>query len=95
MKISPLNRTLPFDEIDLAVEPAADSTTPRKRLKQAPLPLRLTRRNGMVVDWDTNKIEVAVRKAFLALEMDSDPAVAVAAQVEERVRALGKAVVDI
>ncbi len=95
MKISPLNRTLPFDEIDLAVEPAADSTTPRKRLKPAPLPLRLTRRNGMVVDWDTNKIEVAVRKAFLALEMDSDPAVAVAAQVEERVRALGKAVVDI
>ena len=33
--------------------------------------LRLIRRNGLVVPWDTNKIEVAVRKAFLT-EQDGE-----------------------
>jgi len=40
--------------------------------------LRLIRRNGQVVPWKEQKIEIAVRKAFLTLEMNSDPAVAVA-----------------
>ncbi|MGF1531357.1 MAG: ribonucleoside-diphosphate reductase subunit alpha [Puniceicoccaceae bacterium] len=40
--------------------------------------IRLIRRNGQVVPWNTSKIEVAVRKAFLSLGLDSEPAVKVA-----------------
>lgn len=47
---------------------------------------QLLRRSGQVVPWNPNKIEIAVRKAFLALRMDSDPAVVVARAVTERVR---------
>ena len=47
---------------------------------------QLLRRNGQVVPWLPNKIEIAVRKAFLALHLDSDPAVVVARAVTERVR---------
>ncbi|MDZ4286829.1 MAG: ribonucleoside-diphosphate reductase subunit alpha, partial [Prosthecobacter sp.] len=39
---------------------------------------KVIRRNGQVVAWNHNKIEIAVRKAFLNLEQDSSPAVAVA-----------------
>jgi ribonucleoside-diphosphate reductase alpha chain len=45
----------------------------------------LKRRNGMVVPWDTDKIEIAVRKAFLAHQLDSEPAVQIAQSVEVRV----------
>jgi ribonucleoside-diphosphate reductase alpha chain len=47
---------------------------------------QLLRRNGQVVPWNPNKIEIAVRKAFLGLRLDSDPAVGVARAVSERVR---------
>ncbi len=57
--------------------------------------LRLIRRNGLVVPWNRNKIEVAVRKAFLSLELDSDSAVEVSRGVTERVLALGSAFVHI
>lgn len=40
------------------------------------------RRNGKRVKWHTEKIEIAIRKAFLALQRDSSPAVAIAEQVE-------------
>lgn len=44
----------------------------------APKPLiKVLRRNGDLVGWNSEKIEIAVRKAFLALHMDSEPAVAV------------------
>ncbi|MFT5465608.1 MAG: ribonucleoside-diphosphate reductase alpha chain [Verrucomicrobiales bacterium] len=44
----------------------------------SPKPLiRVLRRNGDLVAWNTAKIEIAVRKAFLALHMDSEPAVAI------------------
>ena len=36
--------------------------------------IKIVRRNGKAVPWNRNKIEVAVRKAFLALHLDSDPA---------------------
>lgn len=62
---------------------------------QAIAKLRLIRRNGQVVQWDTNKIEVAVRKAFLSLEMDSQPAVPVAKAATARVIESGQAFVNI
>ncbi len=82
---SPVIQSL-FDDIDIAVEP-----TP-VRVKAVKPPLgpapKLIRRNGMVVEWDSNKIEVAVRKAFLAYEQDSDPAVKIARATELKVRGL-------
>jgi ribonucleoside-diphosphate reductase alpha chain len=42
------------------------------------VPTKVIRRNGHVVAWNPNKIEVAVRKAFLSLELDSSPAVQIA-----------------
>ena len=57
--------------------------------------LRLIRRNGQVVPWKEQKIEIAVRKAFLTLEMNSDPAVAVARSITERLEASGQAFVQI
>ncbi|MGV3659610.1 MAG: ribonucleoside-diphosphate reductase subunit alpha [Prosthecobacter sp.] len=57
-------------------DPFADST---------PLPLivntKVIRRSGQLVPWNHNKIEIAVRKAFLSLEMDSSPAVHIAETV--------------
>jgi ribonucleoside-diphosphate reductase alpha chain len=47
--------------------------------------VRVIRRNGQLVPWDSSKIEVAVRKAFLSLEKDSDPASLIADAVAERV----------
>jgi len=57
--------------------------------------LRLIRRNGQVVPWKEQKIEIAVRKAFLTLEMNSEPAVAVARGITERLEATGQAFVQI
>jgi ribonucleoside-diphosphate reductase alpha chain len=57
--------------------------------------LRLIRRSGEVAAWEPAKIEVAIRKAFLSLSRDSEPAVAVAERVNERARALGVAYVPI
>ncbi len=56
---------------------------------------KLIRRNGMVVPWNTAKIEIAVRKAFLSEELDSDPAVEIAQRVTERAQQLGQAYVSI
>ena len=60
-----------------------------------PVHVRLIRRNGQVVPWDQNKVEIAVRKAFLSLHLDSEPAVRVAESVSDRVRDLGQAFVSI
>ncbi len=51
--------------------------------------IKLIRRSGQVVPWNTDKIEVAVRKAFLSMKMESDPAMTIAMRVFERARALG------
>jgi ribonucleoside-diphosphate reductase alpha chain len=56
---------------------------------------RLIRRNGMVVPWDVNKIEVAVRKAFLAQGLNSEPAVEIAQAVDDKVVQSGQAYVNI
>ncbi len=57
--------------------------------------LRLIRRNGQVVPWKEEKIEIAVRKAFLTLEMNSEPAVLVARAITERLESNGQAFVQI
>lgn len=50
------------------------------------LPVRLIRRNGNVVPWSETKIEIAVRKAFLTIKENPEPAIDVAKAVTERVR---------
>jgi ribonucleoside-diphosphate reductase alpha chain len=51
---------------------------------------KVIRRNGQLVPWNHNKIEIAVRKAFLSMEMDSAPAVQVAEAVSRSVVNDGK-----
>jgi ribonucleoside-diphosphate reductase alpha chain len=70
----------------------AKSTAPNALPSPA---LRLIRRNGHIVPWHTDKIEVAVRKAFLAIGQDSDPASAIAQRVAERASALDDVYVGI
>lgn len=50
------------------------------------LPVRLIRRNGNVVPWSETKIEIAVRKAFLTIKENPEPAVEIAKAVTERIR---------
>ncbi|MGD9420085.1 MAG: ribonucleoside-diphosphate reductase subunit alpha [Verrucomicrobiota bacterium JB025] len=50
------------------------------------LPVRLIRRNGNVVPWSETKIEIAVRKAFLTIKENPEPAIDVARGVTERIR---------
>ncbi len=57
--------------------------------------VKLIRRNGQVVPWVQDKVEIAVRKAFLSRSLDSAAAVAVAAAVADRVETLGVAFVHI
>lgn len=57
--------------------------------------LRLIRRGGEVVPWNTAKIETAIRKAFLSLEADPSPAGPLAGRVAQRAGALGSAYVAI
>ena len=59
------------------------------------LHVRLIRRNGQVVPWNENKIEIAIRKSFLSRHLDSEPAVAVARAVTARVRDMDQAFVNI
>jgi ribonucleoside-diphosphate reductase alpha chain len=50
------------------------------------LPVRLIRRNGNVVPWSETKIEIAVRKAFLTIKENPEPAVDIARGVTDRIR---------
>ena len=57
--------------------------------------LRVIRRNTQVVPWNPDKIEVAVRKAFLSQQMDSSPAVEVAQEVTSTLLATGQSFIHI
>jgi ribonucleoside-diphosphate reductase alpha chain len=57
--------------------------------------LRLIRRSGEVVPWSTAKIETAVRKAFISVQHDPQPATNLAVRVAERASSLGTAYVAI
>lgn len=58
-------------------DPFADTAAPQPLIVNT----KVIRRSGQLVPWNHNKIEIAVRKAFLSLELDSSPAVAVAESV--------------
>ncbi|MGB0416805.1 MAG: ribonucleoside-diphosphate reductase subunit alpha, partial [Coraliomargarita sp.] len=64
-------------------------------LERPPVSIRLIRRNGQVVPWSESKIEIAVRKSFLSLHMDSTPAVDVARAVTDRLNSSGQAFINI
>ena len=57
--------------------------------------IRLIRRSGQVVPWNSAKIEVAVRKAFLSLRLDSEPAVEIALRVTTKAISTGQAFINI
>jgi len=60
-----------------------------------PMTVRLIRRNGTVVPWIEDKIETAVRKAFLSEKEDAEPSARIARAVSERVRHGDRAFVHI
>jgi len=64
-------------------------------VERTPVSIRLIRRNGQVVPWSEAKIEIAVRKAFLSLHLDSSPAVEIARAVTDRLAGEGKAFINI
>ena len=64
----------------------ADNTLPQPLIVNT----KVIRRSGQLVPWNHNKIEIAVRKAFLSLELDSTPAVQVAEAVSGAVAAENK-----
>ncbi len=49
---------------------------------------KVIRRNNQMMPWNQNKIEIAVRKAFLSLDQDSSPAVHIAEAVSRHVAEL-------
>ncbi|HEY4299434.1 MAG TPA: ribonucleoside-diphosphate reductase subunit alpha [Candidatus Didemnitutus sp.] len=55
---------------------------------QPAVTVRLIRRNNQVVPWNSVKIEIAVRKAFLSLKKDPSPATGITRNVTERAAAL-------
>lgn len=63
--------------------------------ERPPVSIRLIRRNGQVVPWSEAKIEVAVRKSFLSLHLDSEPAVEVARAATDRLNSGGQAFINI
>jgi ribonucleoside-diphosphate reductase, alpha subunit len=56
------------------------------RESATPLTVRLIRRNGSVVPWIQDKIELAVRRAFLSEKEDPEPAARIAQAITDRVR---------
>lgn len=67
-----------------------------KRTDERPVvSIRLIRRNGQVVPWSESKIEIAVRKSFLSLHLDSEPAVEIARAVTDRLNVAGQAFINI
>ena len=57
--------------------------------------VRLIRRNHQVVPWNSAKIEIAIRKAFLSLQKDPAPASAITRAVTERAAAVKQAFLHI
>ncbi|MBA4292411.1 ribonucleoside-diphosphate reductase subunit alpha [bacterium] len=81
-----------------AFDVAKSLVSQRSRLPKAETPsstVKMIRRNQQVVPWSGDKIEIAVRKAFLSQGLNSEPAVEIAANVELKVLASGNAYVGI
>ncbi len=58
-------------------------------------PVRIIRRNGHVVPWNEAKIEIAIRKSFLAIQQNPAPAVEIARAVTARALATREAFLHI
>jgi len=67
----------------------------KSTVEREPVSIRLIRRNGQVVPWSESKIEIAVRKSFLSLHLDSEPAVEIARAVTDRLNIGGQAFINI
>ncbi|MBL8069089.1 MAG: ribonucleoside-diphosphate reductase subunit alpha [Armatimonadetes bacterium] len=81
-----------------AFEVAKSLVSQRSRLPKGDSPVgrvKLIRRNQQVVPWSTDKVEIAVRKAFLSQGLNSEPAVEISANVEMKVLSSGNAYVGI
>ena len=63
--------------------------------QRKPIAVQLIRRNKQVVPWNESKIEIAVRKAFLSLHLDSGPAVKIARSVTDRLNDADQAFINI
>jgi ribonucleoside-diphosphate reductase alpha chain len=72
-------------------DPFAETAVPQPLIVNT----KVIRRSGQLVPWNHNKIEIAVRKAFLSLELDSSPAVQVAETVSRTISEENKAFVHI
>ncbi len=66
-----------------------------EEIERPPVSIRLIRRNGLVVPWNEAKIEIAVRKSFLSLHLDSGPAIDIARAVTDRLNSSGQAFINI
>ncbi len=64
-------------------------------LQETTATCKVIRRNNQVVPWKENKVEIAIRKAFLSLERDSSPAVEIAKAVTRNVRDSGRSFIHI
>jgi len=81
-----------------AFEVAKSLVSQRSRLPKAENPVstvRMIRRNNQVVPWNQDKIEIAVRKSFLSVGLNSEPAVQIAEAVSAKVLRAGNAYVGI
>ncbi|MCF6311901.1 MAG: ribonucleoside-diphosphate reductase subunit alpha [Verrucomicrobiales bacterium] len=74
---------------DLTIS-GGDSSEQRGKVKT-----RVIRRSGEVVAWNHNKIEIAVRSAFLSLQMDSGAATEVANALTAQIRKSGQEYIHI
>lgn len=71
------------------------NTSHNEGANQAPLSVRLIRRNGSVVPWIEAKIETACRKAFLSTKQPPEAAIDISRAVTERVRRRAQAFIHI
>lgn len=72
-----------------------DSEILENEIDSASTRVRLIRRNRQVVPWNQDKIEIAIRKAFLSLQANSEAAVQVARAVTTRVLERDEAFINI
>ncbi|MDC6711215.1 hypothetical protein, partial [Leclercia adecarboxylata] len=70
--------------------PDGQNGSPFNQLAQTKSFCRVIRRNGELVGWNEQKINVAVRKAFLSQSLDTRPAEDVVRAVSKTVRDSGK-----
>lgn len=73
-----------------------NADTPPSKNTSLPRPVcRIIRRNGEVVAWDENKVEIAVRKAFLSQHLDSSAAEDIAQSLTAQFRESGQQLINI